>query len=142
MSQIFRDGRFDNHPFCIVERDVIDAVNDLKTDESPDRAVDVIPLTRLFSDLTILDATEFFESAVIVFNRPEDSLEISSILLIQCEEISSPEPLFPILVNGMKNPNEPEFLHMDIQAIIGNRDGGNRAIVGMIRVDHPVLLDA
>jgi hypothetical protein len=42
----------------------------------------------------------------------------------------------------MKNPNEPEFLHMDIQAIIGNREGRNRALVGMIRVHHPVLLDA
>jgi len=36
MNQIFRDGRFDNHPFCIVDRDVIDAVNDLKSDESPE----------------------------------------------------------------------------------------------------------
>jgi len=52
----------------MVDSDVIDAVNDLKTDESPDRAVDVIALARLFSDLTIFDATEFFESAVIVFN--------------------------------------------------------------------------
>jgi len=142
MSQIVRDGGFNNLPFGIVNGDFIDPFNGFKPDESPDRTVDVVALAGLFSDLTILDATEFFESAVIVFNRPADSLEISSVLMIHGEEIGCPVPLFPILVNGMKNPDKSEFLHMDSQTVIRNREERNRAIVGMVRVHHPVLFDA
>jgi hypothetical protein len=142
LGQIVRDGRFDNFPLCMIDSDGIDTVNDLKTDESADRTVDVITLAGFFSDLTILDATEFFESAMIVFNRPADSLEISSVLVIHGEEICSPEPHFPILVDGMKDPDEPEFFHMDVQSVIRDTKGGNRVVVGMIRVDHSVLLDA
>ena len=57
LGQIVRDGRFDDLPFCMVDGDIIDAVNDFKTDKRPDRAVDVITLARFFSDLAILDAT-------------------------------------------------------------------------------------
>jgi hypothetical protein len=41
----------------------------------------------------------------------------------------------------MKNPDESEFFHMDIQAIIRDSKGRNRAIVGMVRIRHSVLLD-
>jgi hypothetical protein len=66
---------------------------------------------------------------VIVFNRPADNLEIRSVIVVHGKEMGYPESLFPVLVNGMKNPNEPELLHVDIQALIGNRKGRNRAIV-------------
>lgn len=61
MSQIVRDGGFYNLLFGVVDSD----------------GVDVITLAGFFSDLTIFNATLFFESAVIVFNRSADSLEIS-----------------------------------------------------------------
>ena len=79
---------------------------------------------------------------MIVFNRPADSLETSSVVVVHGQEIGSPVSFFPIFVNGMKNPNDPEFFHMDIQSIIRDREGRNRAIVGMIRVHLSVLLDA
>lgn len=79
---------------------------------------------------------------MLIFDRPADSLKILSVVVVHGKEIGCPESLFPILVYGMKNPNEPEFLPMDIQAIIRNREGKNRAIIGMIRVHRPVLLDA
>jgi hypothetical protein len=47
-------------------------VTDLKADESPDSAVDMLALAGHFSDLTLIDATEFFESAVLVFYWPTD----------------------------------------------------------------------
>jgi hypothetical protein len=36
MSQIIRDGRFNNLPFGLVDSDFVDAFNNLKSDESPD----------------------------------------------------------------------------------------------------------
>jgi hypothetical protein len=71
-------------------------------DESPDRAVDIIPSPGLFSDFTILNATEHFESPVIIFNRSVDSLKIPSVLIIHGVEIGCPEPLFSVVIRGMK----------------------------------------
>lgn len=47
MSQIIRDSRFDDLPLSVIDGDRIDLVSHFETDESTERAVDVVSLARL-----------------------------------------------------------------------------------------------
>jgi hypothetical protein len=66
MSQINGDSRFSNLPFSIVESDVIDMVDSFEPDKSPDGTIDMVSLAGLFLDLTVFNATQFFQSPLIM----------------------------------------------------------------------------
>jgi len=62
--------------------------------------------------------------------------------MIHGEEIGCPEPVFPVFVDGMKHTDESIFFHMDGHAIIRDLKIRDRSVLRIVRVHHPVLLDA
>lgn len=57
MSEKVRDGGFNDLPLGGIDSDIVSLVRRFKPDKSAERAVNVVSLAGLFSDLTILDTT-------------------------------------------------------------------------------------
>ena len=57
MCQIVSDSGFHDFSFGIIDSDIVDLVSRFKTDESAERAVDVVALAGFFSDLAVFGTT-------------------------------------------------------------------------------------
>jgi len=79
---------------------------------------------------------------MIILDRPADSLEILSVLMVHGQEIRCPEPVFPIFVNRMKHTDKPVFLHMNCHAVVRNHKGRDRAVLRIVRIHHPILFNS
>lgn len=62
MAHIVRDGRPDHLPRCLVDGNALQLFHRLESDECTQRSVDMITLSSLLANFTILYATEFFSA--------------------------------------------------------------------------------
>lgn len=55
MGQILSYGGLNDLPFGVIDGDIVDLVNNFKTDECTERIVDWVPLAGLYSDFSFFD---------------------------------------------------------------------------------------